>query len=782
MSRWSSRSKSSAPEKAAASRRTERLSSPGPSFASLHPVVRTWIATQAPAWTSLRPIQEKVIPEFLKSFRGAGTGDYIVAAPTAAGKTEAVFLPLATVMHEAAEDPEAVGAEILDICPLKALIDQQLGRLSGMFDAERFPVTAWHKDANDAAKRRFAENPRGVVIITPESVEAQLINRGQQVARFYGRLRCIIIDEFHAFFDGSRGYQLVSLLARIDRIVGRDVPRIALSATFNQSVRREIAEFLRPAAPTRVQFFDDPSGRRLKFRIKAFTQAKSRAVKPVDRFAAEIYRDFSTLAAPNKGLIFTDSRKLAEDLANELHRLSGRSDAQRIFFPHHGSLDKVLRKNAEDAIRAGTGTATLVSTPTLELGIDIGSIAQVGQVFPPSRVSSLQQRLGRSGRKHDAVSSLIAYIEDEESIAVTEADQSAFLRNLHMPTFQMLAQVHLVRAREFEPPDRRPAHLSTLIQQVLSMAAQAGVVSPGELSSVLIKNGPFAALRADTAGHFDLFLKGLQARNYLAQAGSSPTDLTRGPEAGARMGHFDFYAAFPTPESYTVLGPEGNLGVIPLSGSYRVGDRIIFGGGLWMIVAISRDTHTVRVAPASHGEAPRFPGDAVPPSQKVIAAMRRLYAGEIEPEADEMNAEAKRLFAAGRKHFKSHRLAELGIVTLSAKNFLLFPWQDRRGQESLIAALRYRGLSAAPAGIAVYVENTSELALRAELGAIAKAEAEEVHGHPSLPDGPEAARGVASVILDKHDELLSPYLQRWNYATARFDLKGVPAIAEALLT
>jgi len=109
-----------------------------------------------------------------------------------------------------------------------------------------------------------------VLVITPESLEAQFINKGSRLKAFYGNLRCVVIDEFHAFFNSARGYQLLSQLNRLESLVTkRRISRIALSATFNEETRREIREQLRPQAPDTVEFIEDEtSDRSLEFQVR----------------------------------------------------------------------------------------------------------------------------------------------------------------------------------------------------------------------------------------------------------------------------------------------------------------------------------------------------------------------------------------------------------------------------------------------------------------------------------------------------------------------------------
>ena len=125
----------------------------------------------------------------------------IIAASTAAGKTEAAFLPILTNLLN---DREPAGA-VLYISPLKALINDQWDRLSRLCERLELPVVAWHGDVAASKKQRFLKSPEGILLITPESLEALFVNRGSSLPGAFQNLRYIVIDELHAFIGSERG-------------------------------------------------------------------------------------------------------------------------------------------------------------------------------------------------------------------------------------------------------------------------------------------------------------------------------------------------------------------------------------------------------------------------------------------------------------------------------------------------------------------------------------------------------------------------------------------------
>ena len=180
-------------------------SSPDDAFSLLHPGVQRWVRDQG--WAKLREVQEKAILHLSNSDR-----DLLISATTAAGKTEAAFLPLlgkTAARHEA-------GVSILYVAPLKALINDQFKRLGALCEKLETHVVRWHGDAPQGPKTAVLKNPSGIVLITPESIEAMFVRRPASVEALFGNLDAVIVDELHAFLQGPRGLHLSSLLHRIE--------------------------------------------------------------------------------------------------------------------------------------------------------------------------------------------------------------------------------------------------------------------------------------------------------------------------------------------------------------------------------------------------------------------------------------------------------------------------------------------------------------------------------------------------------------------------------------
>ena len=174
------------------------------------------------SWESLRAIQVAAGDAIFNTDENV-----LLTASTASGKTEAAFFPILTQFYE--DPPRSVGA--LYIGPLKALINDQFSRLNDLCAQADIPVWHWHGDVPQSHKNRLLKHPSGILQITPESLEALLLHKHAAIARLFGDLRYVVIDEVHSLMRGDRGGQTLCLIERLSRMAGVNPRRIGLSAT-----------------------------------------------------------------------------------------------------------------------------------------------------------------------------------------------------------------------------------------------------------------------------------------------------------------------------------------------------------------------------------------------------------------------------------------------------------------------------------------------------------------------------------------------------------------------
>ena len=639
----------------------------------------------AEGWEALREAQEASIPLILD-----GKRDVIVAAATAAGKTEAAFLPALTYVVGSQEH-----ALIVYISPLKALINDQFGRLDRLCERLEVPVWPWHGDISASSKARFLTKRHGVLLITPESLEALLCNRGTSVASIFAGTAFFVIDELHAFIGSERGKQLQSLMHRIDTVVGRQIPRIGLSATLGDMNLAKL--FLRPGAGDAVALVDSKSsGAELKVLVKGYEEPavvssdseKESEPSTPGLIAAHL---FKALRGSNN-LVFPNSRREVERYTHLLNSLCARQQVPKEFWPHHGSLSKEIRSETEAALKQKEVPATAICTNTLELGIDIGAVKSVAQIGPPPQVASLRQRLGRSGRRKGEPAILRGYcIED----AIDPRSSVASL--LRLETVQMAAMISLLTQGWFEPPRTAGVHLSTLVQQMLSVIAQRGGATIGHLYALLC--GPAAPFQGLSQQEFMDLVRHLGSKEILLQESSGL--LLHGPLGEKFVNHYSFYAAFAADEEFRIVTGGRLLGTLPVSQLLTPGQRILFAGKTWAVESVDEEQKTIYVTRAKGGTPPLFSGGGGRVHTRVRQEMRRLLeSDESVPYLDEV---AQRFLFEGRQHYEQRGLASELAIDLG-REVLLLTWLGDSANEALAALLRRRGFQASLAGPGIEVQ------------------------------------------------------------------------------
>jgi ATP-dependent helicase Lhr and Lhr-like helicase len=712
-------------------------STPTAGFEQLHEGVQRWIWEQG--WSQLRPIQEMAIAPIL-----SGHTDLIISAATAGGKTEAAFLP---IFSRLLQEP-ASGIRVLGVSPLKALINDQHRRLSELGDRLEIPVTPWHGDIAASHKQKVLKNPAGIVLITPESLEALLVRRGTELPMLLTHLHYIAIDEMHCFIGSERGRQLQSLMHRVEGTLGRTIPRIGLSATLGDMSLA--AQFLRPGCGDRVQLIN-PAGTGTDLRVQIRGYQKSIAdwatlqtgATDSSRDELEISQHLFKNLRGTRNLIFMNGRASVEKYADLLAHLCKQHQVPNEFWPHHGSLSKELREDAE-AMLKGDRPSNLVCTTTLEMGIDVGAVLSIAQVGAPLSVASMRQRLGRSGRRPGDPAIARFYITVPDGSADLSPQDA-----LYPELVQAIAVLNLLLAGWCEPPIVDKLHLSTLIQQVLSLIVQKGGVPAGQAWELLCKTGPFQSVDRDK---FMKLLRCLGQQELIQQ--SQDGSLLIGPKGDRIASHYSFYSAFATPQEYRILLDGKSLGTLPLEIPLFQDALFIFAGKRWTAISVDDIRRVVEVAPAETGKLPKFSGGGAQVHDRIRQEMYRVYCSSTVPAF--LDSVGQRLLSEARLNFERFNLNRQPLLE-DVKHTLLFCWQGDIVLNTLIVQLQARGLKACREDLAIAVKKTSAQELWMHIG-------ELVDEGPA--DAVALAATVANKLNEKHDLFLSEELRCLNYATS----------------
>ncbi|WP_440974859.1 DEAD/DEAH box helicase [Pseudomonas koreensis] len=714
-------------------------------------------------WTSLRDAQEWAVPALVDADR-----DVIIAASTAAGKTEAAFLPILTNLLNNSEPAGAV----LYISPLKALINDQWDRLSRLCERLELPVVAWHGDVAASKKQRFLKSPEGILLITPESLEALFVNRGSGLPGAFQNLRYIVVDELHAFIGSERGKQLQSLMQRVEIVVGRTLPRIGLSATLGEmSLARK---FLRPVRPDDITVIESKSsGQELQVQVRGYIE------QPMQQLVVEHPGNASTDGGAEKedtsgtkvaiaghlykvlrghnNLIFPNRRQEVEWFADRLRSLCENDGVPNEFWPHHGSLSKELRQDAERALKAGDPPASAVCTTTLELGIDIGNIRTVAQIGCPPSVASLRQRLGRSGRRAGEPAMLRAYCRERPL-----TDKSDLSDQLREGLVQTVAMIRLLISGWFEPPRSEGLHASTLVQQCLSSIAQLGGASAAQLWGSLIASGSFASV---TKPDFLALLKGMGEKELIVQDSSG---LLLPGELGERLiNHYEFYTAFTSDEEFRLLRDGKPLGSLPVSKPLTKGQRIIFGGRRWQVQDVDLEAKVIVVTPARGGEPPQFDGLGAQVDDRVRLEMRNVLMETTSCPFLDKHAQA--LLEEARSNFRALGLGDAAIIG-SASVSHVATWRGDYTNDALALLLRHVGIQCENTGLFLEVAFGAEDTLRAL----------RVVGQMDISNVEPILENVENMIREKWDWALPRPLLMKSFASSHLDLQAAVTTARLL--
>ncbi|MFF1880780.1 DEAD/DEAH box helicase [Pseudarthrobacter sp. NPDC058196] len=726
---------------------SSRASEAHTAFSRLHRSVQSWIWEQK--WEHLRPAQAEAIEPILR-----GNTDVIISAATASGKTEAAWLPILSSLA-AARDKGTLpsGVKALYISPLKALINDQYGRLESLAGRTGMPIHRRHGDVSDSARRALKESPDGLLLITPESLEAMFVIQGNRLPSMFNGLHYVVIDELHSFIGTERGAQLQSLLHRVELAIRRRVPRIGLSATLSDP--SIAARFLRPGNEENVHVIgghnDDAAELRMQLRAYitsggGVSDAEEHTEVEPDKLAIADHL-FQNLRGQDN-LVFANSRASVETYADLLKGMSDRARVGNEFFPHHGNLSKEFREIVESRLRSAETPTTAVCTSTLEMGIDIGSADAIAQIGAPGSVSALRQRLGRSGRRGKPATLRLYVSERPVDHRTPPVDQ------LRAELFETVATVELLLEKWYEPPNTDGLHLSTFIQQTLSVIAQHGGATAAEIYNALCEAGPFTHI--DQAMFIQL-LRGLGNKDIIMQ--SSDGILLAGTKGERLINHYSFYSAFHTAEEYRLVSSGRTLGSIPVDQPLVEGGLLIFAGRRWRILDIDIAGKVINLTKAGGGRPPSFSGSGIQIADGIRQRMKQLY--ETLDVPIYLDETARALFQEGRAAYDRLGLRESPLISWG-DDTILVPWVGDRTMNTLHVLFSSESYESTLDGVGMTLRKTS-LEQAATLL--------EYLANLPTPNPSDIASNVIVKERDKHDVYLDDQLLTHSYAAAALDVE-----------
>ncbi|MFE3449923.1 DEAD/DEAH box helicase [Nonomuraea sp. NPDC059194] len=553
----------------------------------LHHIVNTL------GWPDLRPLQREAIGPLMDG------EDAVLLAPTAGGKTEAACFPLLSAMTA----HRWSGVSVLYLCPLKALLNNLAPRIDSYAQWVGRRAGLWHGDVRESQRRRIRLDPPDILLTTPESLEAMLIGVKTDHEHLLGQVRAVVVDEVHAFAGDDRGWHLLAVLERLERVTGRRIQRVGLSATVGNP--DHLLTWLQGAGAGKR------NGRVVAPELTASTATGEVELDYVGSLenAAKL---IATLHRGEKRLVFCDSRRQVEQLGAALRA------REVTVFLSHASLSVEERARSEQAF-AEARDCVIVATSTLELGIDVGDLDRVIQIDSPSTVASFLQRIGRTGRRAGSVRNCL--------FLATRKD-----------TLLQAAGLLLLWGRGWvEPviPPPEPRHL--VGQQLLAVTLQQLKIGDQLWAEEWNGLAPFDRSAAPILNH-------LLDEGYLNEDSGL---LFIGLEAEKRFGrrHFiELTASFTAPPQFTVLSGRQEIGQTDTSvlTEQREGPRLLLlGGRSWRVNFIDWTRRRVFVEPADRGGVAKWTSSGISGlSFALTRAMREVLLGSDPPVALTRRAQA----------------------------------------------------------------------------------------------------------------------------------------------
>ena len=477
------------------------------------------------------------------------------------------------------------GISVIYITPMRALNRDLLKRLDFWSKKLGFTVEIRHGDTPQKERRKQSIKPPDFLVTTPETLQAIL--PGKRLRTHLRHVRWVVIDEVHELAGDRRGVQLTVGLERLRKITDREFQRIGLSATVGNP--EQIAAFIAGKSTSEVLQVSPPKEAKYFVEFPHPTDEDhviAQSLYTAPEAAARLNRIWELVEDHDSTLIFVNSRTNAETLGSKFHQL------KRNVAVHHGSLPREERVRVENDFKNGRIKA-LVCTSTMELGIDIGNVDLTIQYMSPRQVTSLIQRVGRSGHRLDRVS-------EGAIVAVSTED-----------ILESVAAIQKAREKTVEPVKIHEKALDVLAHQITGAVLESDRPVKTDEAFELVRSAyPYREL---TREEFDKVTSFMEKMRHLRIENSH---LARGSRT--RQYYFENLSMIPDERRYQVIDVStqqsvGILGEEFMMTKARLGLHFIVKGKVWQIEQISDDAR-VYVTPVEDPTAavPGWDGEMLP--------------------------------------------------------------------------------------------------------------------------------------------------------------------------
>jgi ATP-dependent Lhr-like helicase len=512
----------------------------------------------------------------------------LLIAPTGTGKTEAVLLPIFSKLLEQ-KNQDQRGIQVIYITPLRALNRDMFKRLTFWSQQLDITVEVRHGDTEMKIRRKQALKPPQMLVTTPETLQAIL--PGSQMRKHLKNVQYVVVDEVHDLASSKRGAQLSIALERLLIVTGKEFQRIGLSATIGNP--QEIAKYL-AGTRRKISIISAATEKSYRYNVenpspneKDFELAGNLETSP--EAASRIRRILELVDSHKSTLIFVNSRTTAEVLGHKIAQLN-RDDVA----VHHGSISKEERIAIEDSFKNGLLKA-IICTSTLELGIDIGQVDLVVQYMSPRQVSSLIQRVGRSGHSLGG--------ESEGTIITVYPDD----------TLEALASVKNAKANLIELVLMHEGALDVLAHQIAGLLMDEQELNVADLLRLLHRSYLYRKIGKKELLDLIHFLESLNQLRF------SEDEEVLSKTRKTRIYYYSNLSMIPDERRYPVINVIsdrriGTLGDEFMALHARVGLNFIMKGKVWRILQIEEETGIIHVIPSEDpfASVPGWDGEILP--------------------------------------------------------------------------------------------------------------------------------------------------------------------------
>ncbi|MCD6484141.1 MAG: DEAD/DEAH box helicase [Candidatus Odinarchaeota archaeon] len=542
-------------------------------------------------------VQKKAIPKIKVG------ENVLIVSPTGSGKTEAVMLPLLEKIIEAKEKND--GIKILYITPLKALNRDLFSRFIKICEILGISVDIRHGDTTAYQRRLQLKHPPTIMITTPETLQAILAAPKMRLA--LKNVMHVVIDEIHELVNNKRGAQLSIALERLVYLSGKNFQRIGLSATISNP--EVIARFL-VGINRSFSIVETQDGKRLDIKIEypkpsptEYENAKEYNIAPT--FLAMINKILGTGESGMGTLCFVNTRTIAELISSRVNLIK-RNKGVGI---HHSSISKEHRVATEKAFKKKQ-IRLIISTSSLELGIDIGHIEQVIQIGSPRTATRLVQRVGRAQHRIGGVSKGLVIADSFDDIVET------------------IAIIQHAKNNKIEETNAYYAAYDVLAHQIAGLLLEYNRLSVEEIFKIVKRAYPYRNIKYEEIEDIADFLS--KSRIIFKQG----EELSR--KRTTREYYYESLSTIPDTKQYKILNSTDNKIVGVLDEEFVInklseGAQFIVGGRVWQVLEIKEDIVVVTEATEnSDTEIARWIGENIPVPYSVAQDALKIRGKLIE--------------------------------------------------------------------------------------------------------------------------------------------------------